>query len=163
MENEKEFTQKLFDENQYHTIFVGNEGNDESKDVITNLIDLLTLTENKDFKEEALLTLKREKAGDLLIHAIENPKSKEVKAIIVAACWESEINFSNNLPFFVELVMNGDYLVSLEAMTVIENMEGPFEDNSLPEAIKTLKKFKAKLTDEKQVLVNDLVDVLLQK
>ena len=165
MENEnKSDLQKFFDEKQYRTAIMNNgeefETNEPKGDKLAALISLLTDPSNKDVKEETLLALKKEKAGGLLITAIKSPKAKKHKAILIAACWESEINFSNQLPFFTELVMDSDYLVSLEATTVIENMEGPFNENDLKDSIKALKEFKKKISTEQIVLVNDLIDVL---
>ena len=155
---------KYFDETQYRTAIVksGEEissGNAE-EDRLSNLIALLCDAANKDFKEETLLTLKKEKAGDLLIDAIKKSDKEEYVHILVSACWESEINFSGNLAYFTELVMHPDYLVSIEAITVIENMEGPFDENDLKNSISQLKQYKTQLTNEQLVLINDLIDVL---
>ncbi len=165
MEKEnKDELQKLFDEKQYRTAIVGSGDdfvtNEPKEDKFTSLISLLTDPSNKDFREETLITLKKEKAGDLLITAIKSPKGKKYKAVLVAACWESEINYSNNLSFFTELVMDPDYLVSLEAITVIETMEGPFDQKEMQASINTLKEFKKKINTEQLVLINDLVNVL---
>lgn len=160
--DKKEELKKLFDSNQYSTLIVG-ETNDSVKhkeDKISTVISLLTDPENKDVREETLLTLKKEKGESLLIAAINNPKAKGKKHILVAACWESEINFSNQLPFFIKLAMDNDYLVSLEAITVIENMEGPFNEADVKESIKLLKQHQQQLNTEQVVLVNDLVNTL---
>jgi len=59
--------------------------------------------------------------------------------------------------------MDADYLVSLEATTVIETMEGPFNENDLKNSIAALKEFKKKISTEQVVLINDLIDVLQTK
>ncbi len=153
---------KYFDNKEYVTKIVGAEEEEANltiaNDKITSLIQLLTLSENRDFKEETLLILKKEKAGDLLITAIK--KTKKNKHILVAACWESEIDFSKHLPFFVALALDTDYLVSLEAITVISTMEGPFNPNEVKEAIKSVKEEQKKLNSERVVLLNDLAVTL---
>jgi len=153
---------KYFDNKEYVTKIVGAEEEAENltvaNDKITSLIQLLTLSENRDFKEETLLILKKEKAGDLLITAIK--KTKKNKHILVAACWESEIDFSKHLPFFIGLALDTDYLVSLEAITVISTMEGPFNPNEVKEAIKSVKEEQKKLNSERVVLLNDLAVTL---
>lgn len=159
MENE---SQKYLNEEQYRTIFVkADENEDALNDSSSALISLLTDPTNKEFKEDGLILLKKEKAGHLLINAIK--QAKEHQHVLVAACWESEINFSEHLTFFVELVMDNNYLVAIEAMTVIENMEGPFDQNQIKESILKLKEFKKSLSNEKLVLVNDLLDFLNQQ
>lgn len=157
----KDELKKYFNPEEYVTKIVGANAEtnmDEIiEDKISTIISLLTDPENKELKEEALLTLKKEKAGDLLIAAISNLKVKHKKHILVAACWESEINFSTQLPFFINLALDTDYLVSLEAITVIENMEGPFDQTEVNEGIKRVKDFQKSITNEKAVLLNDLV------
>ena len=153
---------KYFDNKEYVTKIVGAEEEEANltiaNDKITSLIQLLTLSENRDIKEETLLILKKEKVGDLLITAIK--KTKKNKHVLVAACWESEIDFSNHLPFFIALALETDYLVSLEALTVISTMEGPFNQNEVKEAIKSVKEEQKKLNSERVVLLNDLAVTL---
>ncbi len=163
MENTEDL-KKYFDSKEYITTIVGKDGElnvanaDESK--ISSLISLLTDPANKDFKEATLLTLRKEKGGDILLLAIASPKAKNVRHKLVSACWESEINFSHYLSFFILLSLDNDYLVSLEAMTVISMMEGPFNNADVKEAIKKVKAEQKNITTEKAVLLNDLVGTL---
>lgn len=162
MEN-KEDLKKYFDSEQYITTIVGNDKTktpEENKDKITTLISLLTDVTNKPVKEETLLTLKKENAGEILLQAIARPESKKIRHILVAACWESEINFSKYIPFFILLVLDPDYFISLEAITTIENMEGPFIKEDLKAGIKTIKAHQKKVNTEQVVLLNDLVMTL---
>ncbi len=154
---------KYFDNKEYVTKIVGNTDDEAISDIgndkITSLISLITKPENRDFKEETLLILKKEKAGDLLIIAIK--KAKKDKAVLIAACWESEINYSNELPFFIDLALDADYLVSLEAITVISTMEGPFKTEDVKESILKVKEEQKKLNSERTVPLNDLVQTLM--
>jgi hypothetical protein len=164
MENTNDLN-KYFNSKEYITTIVGGNAEDVTlpvtkEDKITSLISLLTEPANKDVKEETLLTLKKEKGGDTLLLAIASPKAKNVRHLLVAACWESEINFSKYLPFFILLALDEDYLISLEAITVIENMEGPFTEADVTSAIKKVKEAKKKITTEKIVLLNDLIVTL---
>ena len=165
MEKETESDyKKYFNPQEYVTQFIGidktdEENSDDAKEV-TLLSSLLTDPKHKGVKEETLLTLKKEKKGEILLMAIAREKNKTLLPFLIAACWESEINFSKYLPFFVLLVLDDDYLVSLEAITVIEEMPGPFEKQHLAQAIEKIKEGKKSITSEKQVLLNDLLDTL---
>ena len=161
MENTNDL-KKYFNSKEYITTIIGGNSEDVtvpgvSEDKITSLISLLTDSANKDVKEETLLTLKKQKGGDTLLLAIASPKAKSVRHLLVAACWESEINFSKYLPFFILLALDEDYLISLEAITAIETMEGPFTEADVKEAIKKVKAAKNNITSEKAVLLNDLI------
>lgn len=156
---------KYFNSKEYHTAIIGaddyeNTSTELDNDKIATLISLLTDPKNKEVKEETLITLKKEKGSDLLIAAIKSKKAKENKHILIAACWESEINFSNYLLFFTDLAIDADYLVSLEAITVIENMEGPFKKDELAASIQKIKEEQKKTNSERLVLYNDLIDTL---
>ncbi|MCX6295396.1 MAG: hypothetical protein NTX97_04895 [Bacteroidetes bacterium] len=159
-----ETLKKYFNSKEYATTIIGGSGEINSpvtnEDKITTLISLLSNPSNKEIREEALLTLKKEKGGETLLLAIASPKAKDVRNILVAACWESEINFSKYLPFFILLALDENYLVSLEAITTIENMEGPFTETTINEAIKKVQVVKKDITSERQVLLNDLVITL---
>jgi hypothetical protein len=163
MENTND-PKKYFNSKEYTTAIIGIGGEENAPPVneskISTLISLLTDPANKEIKEEALITLKREKAGDLLLASIASPKANNCRHLLVAACWESEINFSKYLPFFVLLALDDNYLISLEAITTIENMEGPFDQLSVKEGIKKIKAKQETLTNEKKVLLNDIVAVL---
>lgn len=160
-EENKDGLKKYFNPEEYVTKIVGSTDDSNIDNImeekISAIVSLLTDPENKELKEETLLTLKKENAGDLLITAIFNSKMKQKKHILVAACWESEINFSSQVPFFVNLALDTDYLVSLEAITVIENMEGPFNVTHVNEGIIKVKEYQKSITSEKAVLLNDLV------
>jgi hypothetical protein len=155
---------KYFNSKEYSTTIVGETEDVNfpvtNEDKISSLISLLTDPANKEIKEEALITLKKEKGGDTLLLAIASPKANNVRNILVAACWESEINFSKYLPFFILLALDENYLISLEAITTIEYMEGPFTEKDITEAIKKVKAFKKDITTERQVLLNDLIVTL---
>lgn len=160
MESQDEL-KKYFDQAQYSTAFVNKDGFslDDDKinnDKVENLISLLTDPKNKHIKEEALLTLKKEKGGYLLLAAILKSKSPDKKQQLIAACWESEIDFASYLPFFIDLAITGDYMVALEAITVIETMEGTFNKEHLVQAVDKIKNHKKTITNELLVMFNDL-------
>jgi hypothetical protein len=161
MENKDELN-NFFDPKQYITTIVGSESDtfNIDEDKISILISLLTDPQNKDAKEEALISLKKEKAGELLLAAIAKIKEQDKKYLLVAACWESEINFSKYLSFFILLALDPDYLVSLEAITVIQNMEGPFDEKIVKSEIQKIKKEQKNALNERLVLLNDLLFTL---
>lgn len=159
MENQED-PKKYFDEKQYITKIVGNENEAEPEeqgtDKVSLLISLLTDPKNKEFKEEALLTLKKEKGGHLLLAAVLKTKDPVKKQQLLAACWESEIDFTSHLPFFIDVAITGDYLTALEAITIVQNMEGTFDQQHVKQAIEKIKQHKKNIQSELLVLFNDL-------
>ena len=150
---------KLFDENEYSTIIIGSEGMSK-KD--TNNADLVTILissrSSREEKDEALVGLKENKAQSFIINAISKTKNPAHKALIVASCWETGLDFSKDYLFFIDLICSTDFLVSFEAFTVIQEMEAEIDEATLQQALVKLKKVK-----EPVVSVSDAIDLIEQK
>lgn len=150
---------KLFDENEYSTIIIGSEGMSKkdinNADLITLLISARSTREEKD---EALIHLKENQAQDFIINAITKTKKPEHKALIVAACWETGLDFSKNYLFFIDLICSSDFLVSFEAFTVIQEMEAEIDEANLKQALSKLQKVK-----DPAVSVTDAIHLIEQK
>ena len=128
---------KLFDESQYNTIKIGGEEKEEApaKDIIS-LLGSKTIGE----KDKALDLLKKEKAVTLLVDAVKNCKNPKDKSLLVAACWESGMDFRAHLEFFAELVHDADLFVSLEAITVVSENTGSVDKIQAQQLINILEK-----------------------
>jgi hypothetical protein len=137
---------------------------DES--VIPAIVKILVnhpLEEVKNAASHFLFDLKDAKALPTLIREIQNPDNKDFQRILVAACWESSINCSAFLPFFVDLAIISDYMVCLECLTVIENMDGPFELQEINQAIEKVKNAADEDEEGKYELLNSIWEVLIDK
>ena len=173
---EEEDPKKYFDPKKYATKIVSvndideadndqNKSKPQSKEEaaeleIETIIALLTDPKHKAYKNETLSSLKKDRKEDFLLLAIAKNQNSNIQHLLVAACWEAEIDFSKYLPFFVKLVFDENYLVCIEAITVISTMEGPFDKNHVSTAIADVKNAKDLALDEKEVLYNDLLETL---
>lgn len=151
--------EELFDEEQYSTVIIGNDNASkkdlENADYITVLISSKTSREEKD---DALIKLKENNAQAILIKAINKTKNGVQKASVIAACWETGLDFSKDFLFFIELICSNDLIVSLEALTVIQEMETVIEEEKLKKAMDLLNKVS---TPNLSVL--DAIDFINQK
>ncbi|MBA3899606.1 MAG: hypothetical protein H0X62_05235 [Bacteroidetes bacterium] len=114
---------------------IRDEGNEAA---IPFLVKTLVKNPDQDIKNEIsylLFDLKNEKALPPLILAIHNPENKEYRRLLISACWESGLNCSPYLKIFVHMAVASDYLETIECLTVIENMIGPFNPGDLDESI----------------------------
>jgi len=132
--------EKLFDEKEYATLIIGNADGSKkdiiNADLITILISEKTSREEKD---EALVLLKTNHATDMLLRAISKTKNLKQKATIIAACWETGLDFSKDYLTFIDLICSSDFHVSFEAFTVITEMESDMDKDTLMKAIAILK------------------------
>jgi hypothetical protein len=154
---------KYFDPTQYNTLLVDMNGKTElNSDKVDNLVSLLTDPSNKEQRREVLNALRenQKQAVPMLIEAIKSDTSSENRHLVIAACWEAELNFSNYLKFFTEVTVTEDYLSAIEAMTVIENMAGPFKKNEVQESTRIIEAFLSKGNSEKATLLKELLIIL---
>ena len=108
----------------------------KDKAAIKQLIELLG-SHNSEHKDAGLELLKNEKSIDFLLEAIAETEQKSHKAVLIAACWESDLDFKGHEVFFAELALDTDLFVSLEAITVLDTIEN-MEVANMKEALKKL-------------------------
>jgi hypothetical protein len=90
------------------------------------LLELLSANPEEQVENEItdiLNNLKVQKAVPVLMEAIQNPEYISIRKKIITACWQNGLNYKNQLPVFVDLVIQEEWETGFEAFTVIENME----------------------------------------
>jgi len=80
---------------------------------------------------EFLYDLKDEESIPVLVDAIENEEMSYYHSFLVSAFWQSAIDGSDHLDLFVRAAIKGEYMTSLEALTVIENFDSAFSQSEL--------------------------------
>ena len=76
-----------------------------------------------------------------MIQLIREEENQEFRKILISSCWQNKLDFSNYLPDFVACATSGDFLEAFECLTVIENLEGPFEESQILESQLYLKEY----------------------
>lgn len=146
---------KLFDENEFSTLIVNREGFSKKDNNRADLIEALLLPENtrKD-NEELFSKLKEANAQALLVQSIGEAKNIEEKIKIASACWESGLDFTDYFLDFVALAMHHDFRLSLEALSVLESIDGVVDEATLNKAIE--------ITETVHPINKDMVEQLKQ-
>jgi hypothetical protein len=125
--------QKLFNEEEYSTLILDREGFTKKENQVADLVmQLLDKEVTREEAEAVFSRLKELNATQLLLQGISEAKRPSEKAKLVAACWETGLDFSKELLFFTELLCQPDFELAVEAITVAENTE-----NLSPEQIDT--------------------------
>ena len=84
---------------------------------------------------------------------------KEVHSDIINSIWNSKLDYSGYIADMVFLAIEGDFMKSVECLTVIENMQGPFEEHDLLEAQLYLKEYHSNRineSDQKNEIISDI-------
>lgn len=118
--------------------FEGKTDEKTKKELITQLSD----PQFRETKSDLLNLLRENESVDLLIELIADPTYKKQRAALIAACWETGLNFSKYLEVFVHLLndKHTDDFSAIEIATVIDEMPGPFEKEALENSISGLEK-----------------------
>lgn len=150
---------KLFDEKQYSTLIIDREGfnkkQNDSADLLESLLDpKITRQES----EAVFSRLKELNAQKLMVDGIKTASRVEEKIKLTAACWETGLDFSNDVLFFVELACHPDFTLAMEALTVVENLEpeSPLTHETLTVALNIVTASKS----ANKELMNDLVETI---
>jgi hypothetical protein len=90
---------------------------------------------------EFLSTLNDSGAADVMIEVIKDPEFISVRRELLSTLWNSKLDYSYYLPEFVAIAVEGDFMEALECLTIIENLEGPFEERHILESQLHLKDY----------------------
>lgn len=127
------------------------------------LLDLLHETQNKQIRKKILTLFGELKSSDtvpLLINAIQDEQYKRELKDLVACCWQNGLNYSSFLPVFVDLVIEEDFPVGFEALTVIENMFGKIDQHIIDQQLAKLKNVTVTSNEQKNYLLDSLPSVI---
>lgn len=101
-----------------------------------------------------------------IISAINDANYQRLRQPLLNTIWNTKVDYSEYLPDFVRIAVEGDFMETLECLTIIENLEGPFLEEDLLEAQVTLSEYadsrkstddsKAQLISELAVKIKDL-------
>ena len=136
-----------------------------NEQLINPLIELYTKTENQKIKEEIKSIFSELKNKDILDFLLPqlSEGSNEVKELILFSIWSSGIDMTDHIPELIEVSCSGDYMVILEALTVLENLEGPFNEDDLFQANTLLQQFLYESEDSKEKeLIKSMYDIVLE-
>ena len=82
-------------------------------------------TENKKLLYELLASIKAKGILEAWMEILKDSSFKEKRKEIINILWNTSLDFSDQLVYFISLAIELDYMGALECLTVIEQMEGP--------------------------------------
>ena len=83
---------------------------------------------------EFLACLKDRKARSVMMDLIQQTELKEYQQLLLSTIWNSPLDYTDYLEVFVDLALKGDFIITLECLTIIENLDGPFSEKSVMES-----------------------------
>ena len=132
--------------------------------ILEPLFDLFEGTQEATVKAEIksiLADIKDSYALEVIVDKLKSG-SEGLNEVLLFALWNSNLNAVDYIPEIVEAAKSGNYMIALEALTVIENLDGPFSNEKLTEAQFILNEYFSENLDEKEALMRSILDVVLK-
>jgi hypothetical protein len=114
---------------------------------------------NEEELRELLIGLKDSSAVEPLMEAFRNSDDNVLRRKLMNVFWNSKLDFSEYLSDFVVFAIEGDFMDSLETLTVIENFEFNSPESTVLESQLLLKEFFGKdeaIEERKMQLLQDI-------
>lgn len=90
---------------------------------------------------EFLGNLLDSRAGEEMITLIRDEQFLAIRQDLLNTLWQSKLDYSQYLADFVAIACEGTFLEAFECLTIIENLNGPFQENQTLEAQLYLKEY----------------------
>lgn len=88
-----------------------------------------------------LSDLKVSDAAEEMMEIIMDESFLSKRQLLLTTIWNSKVDYSNYIADFVEIACEGNFMEALECLTIIENMEGPFQEQYILESQLHLKDY----------------------
>ena len=130
---------------------------------VPELLKLLSQTRNELIEKELirfLADIKKQGVIPLVVAGLKKPGLKNAHAGILSAIWQSGLDYSKHMDLFIQLFLEGDYLVALESFTVIEQSIEHLSDQEIEEKRYNLLNGMDRVSEDKKPLAGELVNLL---
>jgi hypothetical protein len=121
---------------------------------------------------EFMSSLKDSTVAVEMIELINDDKYLSIRQPLLTTVWNMKVDFSGYIDEFVHIAVFGDFMETLECLTIIENMDGPFMEEDILESQLHLKRYlegegqqdkqKAQLLSEVALLIKDINEGLTE-
>ncbi len=130
--------------------------------IIPDLVETWTQGHGPKIQDEItgiFFDLKQTQALEPLIEALDHPKMED-RTTLLSVFWNSRLDPTPYLEKFVDIAVQGNYMECFECLTVIEEMEGPFQENNVMEGLLKTQTYLSGNTDEKKEMIEAIRDRL---
>jgi len=104
--------------------------------------------------------LKVQDSVDELVKAIHNEVYDTEKEILVSACWQSGLDFSDHIDTFVEIAIKEEYRLAFEAFTVVEQSISNCSNREINSYVSQIRQRIDHVDKDKKVLLGEMIRML---
>ncbi|UTW62592.1 hypothetical protein KFE98_00075 [bacterium SCSIO 12741] len=135
---------------------------DGTAEHISMMIELMVNNNDDELNGEIiklLNDLKMQEAAEPIIEALKEEANKDVHIFLWQALWQSRLDASPYLSDLVNLALKSDYLILLECLTIIENLQNAPEDEVVVQLNTTLKDAVLENHEHRELILS-MIEVL---
>ena len=132
---------------------------------MANLLKTDITAKNRQEILDFLSCLNDSSTIDSMIEIVKDSNYLSIRQELLSTMWNNKLDYTYYLPEFVEIAVEGSFMEALECLTIIENLEGPFEERHILESQLHLKEYindkspkdpqKAQIMSEIALLIKD--------
>jgi ERCC4-type nuclease len=97
-----------------------------------------------------LSDIKSTTSVDPIMDVLLDNNFKDIHHALLTTIWNSKVDYSPYLVDFVTLATQYDFMITLECLTIIENLDGPFEEHHFLDTEIILREFAEKVQHKKE-------------
>lgn len=97
-----------------------------------------------------LSDIKSTTSVDPIMDVLLDNNFRTIHHALLTTIWNSKVDYSEYLVDFVTLATQYDFMISLECLTIIENLDGPFQEHHFLDAEIILREFAEKVQHKKE-------------
>jgi hypothetical protein len=131
--------------------------------ILPYLFRLMKPSTHEAIRESILMLiseLKTQEAVPVIVSILEQADRGRDFTRLVAACWQSGLNFSGHIPVFIRIFVDCDYQTAVEAFSVIEESIMNVDATIQKSCLQLLQESAARVSKEKYPLYRELVKVV---
>jgi hypothetical protein len=131
--------------------------------ILPHLFGIMKPSTHEAIRESILMLigeLKTQDAVPVIVSILEKADRGGDFTRLVAACWQSGLDFSGHIPVFIRIFVDGEYQTAIEAFSVIEESIMNADATTQKNCLQLLEKSSARISEEKYPLYRELVKVV---
>lgn len=131
--------------------------------VIGIMAELYTATSETIIRAEIEKFFNDLKDQDLAVEvlsAIEESANEDIRNALLSSCWQSRIDYSDYIDYFIDYAISGSYINALDCLTVVEQSVPSVPEETRKRGIKRISAAMASMEDEKKVLLREIISIL---
>lgn len=117
----------------------------------------------KDIKKtisQLICDIKDNKAAPFIVAFLGRIKNNDDLTCFTSCCWQSVVDYSDEVEFFTNLVIKGNYQLAIEAFSVVENSLASLDPVRRNHQVELLKKSISSVTNDKKPFIIEAIKTI---